>query len=49
MADGSNASILLNGDQALMVKTTDQTLLLGPDNFDAFVADFNENFYPVTQ
>lgn len=49
MADGSNASILLNGDQALMVKTTDQTLLLGPDNFDAFVADFNDNFYPVTQ
>ncbi|WKY44310.1 PH domain-containing protein [Eubacteriaceae bacterium ES2] len=49
MADGSSASILLNGDQALMVKTADQTLLLGPDDFDAFIATFNDNFYPVSQ
>ena len=49
MADGTSASILLNGDQALMVKTADQTLFLGPDDFDAFVADFNDNFYPVSQ
>ncbi|WKY47841.1 PH domain-containing protein [Eubacteriaceae bacterium ES3] len=47
MEDGTEAGILLNGDQALMVKTAEQTLFLGPDDFDDFLADFNSTIFPV--
>lgn len=48
LADGSEAAVLLNGDQALMVKTADQTFLLGPDHFEDFLTDFTNSVFPVT-
>lgn len=43
----TEAAVLLNGNQALLIKSIEKTLLLGPDHFEAFVNDFSENIFPL--
>jgi|LGVF01.2.fsa_nt_gb hypothetical protein len=48
LENGDEAEVLLNGNQALFVKTKDRPLLLGPGNFENFISNFDENIFPVT-
>ncbi len=47
LSDGREAGVLVNGNQALFIETTDQNLLLGPDHFEAFVSDFSQALFPL--
>ena len=47
LSDGREAGVLVNGDQALFIQTTEENLLLGPDHFEAFTVDFRETLFPL--
>lgn len=48
LENGTEVEVFLNGKKALYIETTGKPLLLGPDHFDNFVKDFNENIKPLT-
>lgn len=47
LQNGTEAIVFLNGNTALFVETKNRPLLLGPDQFDAFVQNFGDKLIPV--
>jgi hypothetical protein len=39
--------LLVSGSKALVVRTSDDIFMLGPDEFDEFVSDFETNVIKI--
>jgi hypothetical protein len=47
LKNGNKAYLLVSGSKALVVRTSDDIFMLGPDEFDEFVSDFETNVIKI--